>query len=221
MSGGSIDYVWLIFRGAAVTIQLTIFGCILGFVVAIVSGIALLSGKTAIRVAVRLYVEIFRGTSIFVQLFFAFFVLPVAVGIAISPIQAGVLAIGLNGGAYGAEIVRSALLAVSKDQREAAVALNLTWWQTLRHVTLPQAMVIMLPSFGNASIETMKSTAAASLITVPDLTFQAQMVRAQTGDTALPFAVILVTYLLIASGLTAFTGWLERYFNRGIVDVKR
>lgn len=213
----AIGYSWFILTGAVATVELTLLSCLLALILAMLSGIALTADRIAVRAVTRVYVEIFRGTSVFVQLFAAYFVLPF-VGVSLSPLQSGVLALGLNGGAYGAEVVRAALNAVGRDQREATIALNLTRWQALWWVILPQAVVFMLPSFGNLAIELMKGTAVASLITVSELTFQAQVVRGQTGDTAMPFLLILVIYLLIASALISFVRWLERRFGRGITS---
>nr|WP_245262700.1 ectoine/hydroxyectoine ABC transporter permease subunit EhuC [Ensifer sp. BR816] len=210
----TIGYGRFILSGALATVELTIFSCALALLMAFLAGLALLSRSYSIRAVARIYVEFFRGTSIFVQLFAAYFVLPL-VGISLTPVQAGVLAIGLNGGAYGSEVVRAGIQAVGRDQTEASIALNLTRWQAMWWVILPQAVVVMLPSFGNLAIEIMKATAVASLVTVSELTFQAQMVRSQTGETAIPFLLILVTYLVIASVLTALVRLLERRFSRG------
>ncbi|RWK66801.1 ectoine/hydroxyectoine ABC transporter permease subunit EhuC [Mesorhizobium sp.] len=214
----TLGYGQFILSGALATVELTIFSCALALLMAFLAGLALLSRYFRVRGLARIYVEFFRGTSIFVQLFAAYFVLPLA-GISLSPVQAGVLAIGLNGGAYGAEVVRAGIQAIGRDQTEATIALNLTRWQAMRWVILPQAVVVMLPSFGNLAIEIMKSTAVASLVTVSELTFQAQMVRSQTGGTAMPFLLILVTYLVIASVLMTLVRWLERRFSRGIAAV--
>ncbi|MCW1410677.1 ectoine/hydroxyectoine ABC transporter permease subunit EhuC [Rhizobium sp. 1AS11] len=216
--GLTLGYGQFILSGALATIQLTVFSCVLALAVAFLAGLALLSRKLWARAVARIYVEFFRGTSIFVQLFAAYFVLPLA-GLSLTPVQAGVLAIGLNGGAYGAEVVRAGIQSVGRDQTEATLALNLTRWQALWWVILPQAVVVMLPSFGNLSIEIMKATAVASLVTVSELTFQAQMVRSQTGETAMPFILIFVTYLIIASVLMALVRWLERRFGRGIAVI--
>lgn len=211
----TLGYTSFILTGALATIELTVLSCALALLVAFAAGLSLLSRHLWIRWASRIYVEFFRGTSIFVQLFAAYFVLPLA-GISLSPVQAGVLAIGLNGGAYGAEVVRAAVQAVGPDQLEATIALNLTRRQAMWWIVLPQAVVVMLPSFGNLAIEIMKATAVASLVTVSELTFQAQMVRSQTGATAVPFILIFVTYLAIASVLMALVRWLERRFSRGV-----
>jgi polar amino acid transport system permease protein len=150
-----------------------------------------------------------------VQLFWAYFVLPL-MGIPLSPLQAGILALGLNVGAYGAEVVRGAILAIPREQNEACVALNLSRWQQMRHVILPQAFVLMLPTFGNNAIELLKGTAVVSLISLSDMTFQAQVVRAQTGSTAAPFLTILILYFLMAVLLSTFIRGLERRLSAGL-----
>ena len=134
--------------------------------------------------------------------------------------QAGVLALGLNVGAYGAEVVRGAILAVPRDQYEATVALNLTGWQRLRHVILPQALPLMLPTFGNNAIELLKATAVVSLISLSDMTFEAQIVRSQTGNTILPFVTILVIYFALSLLIAAVMGRIERRVTRGLDGVR-
>jgi polar amino acid transport system permease protein len=142
-------------------------------------------------------------------------VLPL-LGFPLTPLQAGVLALGLNVGAYGAEVVRGAILAIPREQVEACTAINLSRWQQMRYVILPQAFVLMLPTFGNNAIELLKGTAVVSLISLSDMTFQAQVVRAQTGSTALPFLTILLLYFLIATVITFFIRGLERRLSEGL-----
>jgi polar amino acid transport system permease protein len=208
-------YLGLILKGALVTIELTVLGCALALVMAFVAGLGRLSPRAPLRWLATAYIEFFRGTSVFVQLFWAYFVLPL-MGVPITPMQAGVLALGLNVGAYGAEVVRGAVRSVPKEQREACVALNLTRWQCLRHVILPQALVVMLPTFGNNAIELLKATAVVSLISLADMTFQAQVVRAQTGNTAVPFLTILVLYFALASVIAGLVRGLERRLSAGL-----
>ncbi|RWM74339.1 ABC transporter permease subunit, partial [Mesorhizobium sp.] len=83
---------------------------------------------------------------------------------------------------YGAEVVRGAIQSIGREQYEACIAVNLGRWQSMRHVILPQALLVMLPTFGNNAIELLKATAVVSLISLTDLTFQAQVVRSQTGN---------------------------------------
>lgn len=214
-----LGYLGLILEGAVVTLQLTVMGCALALVVAFVAGLGRLSRHAPIRWLATAYVEFFRGTSIFVQLFWAYFVLPL-MGFDLSPLQAGVLALGLNVGAYAAEAVRGGILSVPREQREACVALNLSAFQTLRHVVLPQALLYMLPVFNNNAIELLKGTAVVSLISLADMTFQAQVVRAQTGNTAIPFLTILVLYFLMATVITFAIRALERRMARGLDGVR-
>src|SRR5690606_21762629 len=206
-------YLALIFQGALVTIQLTLMGCALALVMAFLGGLGRLSHFAAVRALATAYIEFFRGTSIFVQLFWAYFVLPF-MGITLTPLHAGVLAHGLNIGAYGAEVVRGAVQSIGREQFEACVALNLSRYQTMRHVILPQALLIMLPTFCNNAIELLKATAIVSLISLSDMTFQAQVVRAQTGNTLIPFTTILILYFLMAMAISTAMRWLERRLSR-------
>jgi polar amino acid transport system permease protein len=121
-------------------------------------------------------------------------------------------------GAYGAEVVRGAIMTVPREQYEAFTALNLTRYQELRHIILPQALVLMLmlPTFGNNAIELLKGTAVVSLISLADMTFQAQVVRAQTGSTAIPFLINLVLYFLFSSAIATSIRGLERRLSRGL-----
>lgn len=212
-------YIGLILQGALVTLQLTVMGCALAVVAAFAAGLGRVSRFRAIRMLATTYIEFFRGTSIFVQLFWAYFVLPFA-GITLTPMQAGVLALGLNVGAYGAEVVRGAIKAIGREQREACVALNLTRRQAMRHVILPQALPLMLPTFGNNAIELLKGTAVVSLISLNDMTFQAQVVRAQTGSTLIPFVTILVLYFVMAWVISRGMRWLEHRVTSGLDGVR-
>ncbi|WP_372423317.1 ectoine/hydroxyectoine ABC transporter permease subunit EhuC [Salinarimonas chemoclinalis] len=212
-------YIVLILQGALVTAKLTVMGCALALVMAFVAGLGRLSPVGAVRALATAYIEFFRGTSIFVQLFWAYFVLPL-LGVELTPLQAGVLALGLNVGAYGAEVVRGAVQSIGREQREACVALNLTRFQAMRFVVLPQAIVPMLPTFGNNAIELLKATAIVSLISISDMTFQAQVMRAQTGSTLVPFATIMVIYFLFALAISGAIRALERRLGRGLDGVR-
>lgn len=208
-------YFLLILQGAWVTVEITIAGSLIALPAALLAGLGRLSRVAPIRWISTAYIEFFRGTSVIVQLFWVYFALPL-LGVRLSPFQAGSLAIGLNVGAYAAEVVRAAVRAVPKDQLEAAVALNLSRSQSLRHIVLPQAFVIMLPALGNAGIELLKATSVVSLISLADMTFNAQIVRMQTGQTAGPYLSILVMYFMLASVIAWGTRSLERRVNLGL-----
>ena len=212
-------YIGLILQGALVTLELTVMGSALALVVAFIAGLARLSRFMAVRALATTYIEFFRGTSIFVQLFWVYFVLPFA-GVTLTPMQAGVLALGLNVGAYGAEVVRGAIKSVPREQYEACIAVNLSRFQRMRHVILPQALPLMLPTFGNNAIELLKGTAVVSLISLTDMTFQAQVVRAQTGSTLIPFGTILVLYFAMSWIISFLMRRLERRVTRNLDGVR-
>lgn len=202
-------------QGLGVTVQLTIYSAILAFIVSFLVGFGRLSRLYLIRVVCVVFVEVFRGTSLLVQLFWLYFVLP-QIGIWLPSALAGLLALGLNSGAYGSEIVRSSILAIPKGQIEAAIALNMTPVQRMRSVILPQAFRIMLPSFGNLLIELLKGTSLVSLITISDMTFQATTLRTNMNQyTPEIFGLLLILYFLVAYPLTLSVRWFERRLSTG------
>ena len=176
-----------------------LFFCSLGLttLLALVFGVMSLSSNGAIKSVAVVYVEFFRGTSLLVQLFWLFFVLPL-LGVTINPFLTGVLAVGLNLGAYGAELVRSAIQAVPRGQWEAAYALSMSPAKRLWRVILPQAVAIMLPAWGNLVIELLKSTALVALIGVPDLMFESRQINNTTYLSAWTFGTALVIYYIAA-----------------------
>lgn len=208
------DLIPPLLRGAMVTIQITVLSAMLAFFISFIFGFGRMSRFFIIRVISTTYVEFFRGTSLLVQLFWLYFALPL-LGITLSPLMAGVLAIGLGFGAYGAEVVRSSILAIPKEQTEATIALNMTGFQRMRLVILPQALLIMLPTFGNLLIELLKATSLVSLITITDLTYQGVLLNSTTLQTTMIFSLVLVMYFVIAQPLTMGLRWLERKTSIG------
>lgn len=190
-------YLWLMAKGAGITILLSIFGSAVAILVAFATGLARLSGHAPIRWASAIFVEFFRGSSVYVQLFWVYYVMPFF-GFRIDPLLASVLVLGANVGSFSSEIVRSSMLAVPREQREACIALNLSRWQGLRYVILPSAIRMMLPSFSNQAVELIKISAVVSLITVADATQTATMVRSATGSTFAPYLLLLVFYYLLS-----------------------
>jgi polar amino acid transport system permease protein len=203
----------MLLDGVWVTIQVTAMAVVLAVVMSFVAGLGRLSPNVFVRGVARVYVEVFRGTSLVAQLFAVFFVLP-AFGISLSAMASGVLAIGLCNGAYGSEIVRGAIRSVARGQREAAVALNFTPTQTFRIVILPQAAIVMVPLFGSLAIEILKGSSLVSLITLADLTFQAKNIILVHVNTAPVLSVVLVVYFALALVISTGSRRLERYIAR-------
>ena len=205
------DLLQAILRGLGVTLGLTALGIILALVVALVAGIARTSPFWPIRFITGVYIEVFRGTSILVQMFWIFYVLPLEpFNISISAFEAGVLALGLNVGAYGSEVVRGAIQSVEKGQIEASIALNMSPTRRMVSVVLPQATVRMIPPMGNLMIELLKATSLVSLITLADVTFQGYSAQRTVGRTPEIFALLLLLYFAMAYPLTLTVRWLER-----------
>lgn len=197
-------------RGTVVTVQLALLSTLFGAILSFAAGIGKLSTNWLVRGISVLYIEIFRGTSLLVQLFWIYFALPL-IGVTLPTYVAGVAALSLNIGAYGAEVVRGALQTVPVGQYEAARALNFSRRHTLWHITLPQALVEMMPPFGNLVVQNLKDTALVSLITLTDLTFAAQTVRNLTHESIAPFTATLVVYFLLSLVLIAGMKVLERF----------
>jgi len=208
-----LEYSPILIQGTITTIELTVASAILALIISFAIGLSRFSRFWFVRVAAVVYLEFFRGTSAIVQMFFMFYVLPL-LGVTFEPLTAGIIACGCNLGSYGSEVVRGAVQSVNRGQHEAALALNYTTYQRYRYVLIPQAIPVMIPTFGNLLIELLKLTAVASLITISDLTFTAQIIRSQTALTLEPFLTILVIYFIISSVLVHFTKVAEKHFSK-------
>jgi polar amino acid transport system permease protein len=207
-------------EGLGITVQVTVYALAWGTVAAIVLGVASLSSIVWVRAAVRVWVEVFRGVSAIILMFWVFYALPL-LGIELEPLTAGVLALGLNTSAYGAEIVRGAVQAVPRGQTEASIAVNLSGAQRLWSIVLPQAMVIMLPPYGNLMIEMLKASALVSLLGLEDITLIGQNLRREPGsDSVEIFVAVLILYFVLSLCITLVVRLLERRFGRGILDTR-
>jgi polar amino acid transport system permease protein len=194
--------------------MLTVLAAALAVALALAMGLMRLAPSLPVRWFATVYIEIFRGTSLLVQLYWIFFVLPLF-GITLEKFTAGFVAVGMNLGAYGAELVRGAILSVPKGQWEAALALNMSPARRMVRIILPQAVLIMLPPWGNLLIELLKGTALVALISVADLMFQARQINGATFLSAQAFGTALIVYYVMARFvLTPFMRWLERVMAR-------
>lgn len=202
------DAIPRLLDGIVVTLQLTIGSAVFAFVLAVALGLAGGAKNLALRGSSRVFIEFFRGTSLLVQLFWFFYVMPLF-GYRLEPIVCGILALSLNYGAYGAEVVRGAIASVPRPQWEAATALNFGYWQRLRRVVFPQAWAEMIPPLTNLLIQLLKGTALASYILLQDLTFQVEQLRRGTGDTIFAFGIGLVLYFILGYVLTLLMNALE------------
>jgi polar amino acid transport system permease protein len=199
--------------GVLVTLQLTIGGVALAFVLAILLGLTARSPRLPVRAPARVLIEFFRGTSLLVQLFWLFYVLPLF-GVQLDSLLCGILALGLNYGAYAAEVVRGSINSVPKGQWEAATALSLSPVRKLRKIIWPQAWAIMIPSLANLAVMLLKGTAVAYIILMHDLTWETDQLRQTTGNTFFAYGVGMVIYFLIAYAMVLGANALERHAKR-------
>lgn len=204
-------------EGTWVTIQVILGSFALGSFMSLVIGVARLSTRKWIRGAALVYIEMARGVAAIILLFWMFYAVPILFGIgSMPPMLAGILALGLNMGAYGAEIVRGAIQAVPKGQYEAAVALNLSNSDRLRDIILPQAIPIILPPYGNLTIEVLKGTALVSLITLSDLAYETQKIRQNNviSSDPVPLPILYLNTLVIYLIISQVIAYLFRIAER-------
>ncbi|MBF6134434.1 amino acid ABC transporter permease [Nocardia otitidiscaviarum] len=222
-----------ILEGALVTLELTVLAMVLGVVLGVVLAIMRLSPNPVLRSVSWVYLWIFRGTPVYVQLVF-WGLFPglyqtITIGVPFGPSFAdfnvldwrapflfAVIGLGLNEAAYMAEIVRAGVNSVGEGQREASVALGMSWSQTMRRTVLPQAMRVIIPPTGNELISMLKTT---SLVTAIPLTTDLYgRARDIYGVNFQPVPLLLVAatwYLLVTSVLMVGQFYLERYYSRG------
>jgi polar amino acid transport system permease protein len=206
-----LPYSSLFAHGLLITVLVTALSAAAAILTAFAAGLARLSRHRFLRWPASVFIEVFRGTSMLVQMFWFFYALPFF-GIQLTPMAAGVLVLGLNEGAYAAEIVRGAINSRAAGQNEACIALGMGPALRMRRVLIPQSIPVMLPPFGNVLVDLLKNTSLVSLVTVGDLTFEAKMVRDTTGQTPAVFLTILVMYFVLSLALSLLTRWLERRF---------
>lgn len=164
----------LLVGGLELTIGITIGGLLLGVVLGVAAGLINAGKNRFLRLIATAYIEAIRGTPLIVQVMFLYFGLPLALGTRIPPVEAGVIAIGINSGAYIAEIVRGAIISIDHGQREAARSTGLNAFQCMLHVIWPQAFRRMIPPLGNQFIISLKDTSLLVVIGVAELTRHGQ-----------------------------------------------
>ncbi|MCK0117408.1 amino acid ABC transporter permease [Isoptericola sp. S6320L] len=231
---GEYLFAPLTFRGLVVTLWLTFAGMAIGIVGGVVVAVMRLSGNPVLRTVAGLYVWVFRGTPILIQIIFwgflGAFVPTITLGIPFTDVVlysaqtstlipatvAALLALGLNEIAYGSEIVRAGIQAVDHGQTEAAKSLGMTPAQTLRRVVLPQAMRVIVPPMGNETLTMLKTTALVSVIAGQDLLSNLQAVYAQNFKVIPLLIVASIWFLALTTLFTIPQRRLEQRFGRGV-----
>lgn len=199
----------ILIPGIRVTVPLTLASFALSLVIGLVLALFQIANVPILKQLSKIYIWIFRGTPLIVQLFIIFFGLP-NIGIMLNAFPAAVIGFGMNLGAYNAEVFRSAINAVPKGQTEAAYLIGLGYGQTMARVVLPQAFPVAFPNLFNNLISLLKDTSLAASITVVELFTVTQQIAARTYE---PFALYIeaaVIYLIFSTLLTFLQNYLEK-----------
>jgi polar amino acid transport system permease protein len=221
-----------ILEGLLVTIELTVISMAIGIALGVMLAVMRLSPNPLVSRASWLYIFFFRGTPVLVQLLFWYNISAlypkIALGIPFGPafvhpdantlitaFKAAVLGLGLNEGAYMAEIVRAGIISVDQGQTDAAQSLGMTRVQTLRRIVLPQAMRVIIPPTGNETISMLKTTSLASVITVTELLYAAELIYSANFKIIPLLITASIWYLVCTSVLYIGQHYLERYYGRG------
>lgn len=203
------SFTKILIPGIKVTIPLTLLSFALSLVLALFLAIVQIADIKVLKQFSKLYIWIFRGTPLLLQLFIIFFGLP-SIGIMLDAFPAAVIGFGMNLAAYNAETIRASILAVPEGQTEAAYMVGLTYPQLMRRVVLPQAMRIAFPTLFNNLISLLKDTSLASSITVVELFTTAQQIAARTYEPFALYSEAAVIYLIFCTGLTMLQSYLEK-----------
>jgi polar amino acid transport system permease protein len=228
------DYLFdqRILEGLLVTIELTVIAMVLGVVLGVLLAVMRQSVNPLVSGASWFYIWFFRGTPVLVQLLFWYNIAALypklGIGVPFGPafvhpdvnklitaFRAGVLGLGLNEGAYMAEIVRAGMISVDPGQTDAAQSLGMSRVQTLRRIVLPQAMRVIIPPTGNETISMLKTTSLASVITVTELLYSSEQIYSVNYKTIQLLIVASIWYMVCTSVLYVGQYYLERYFGRG------
>jgi polar amino acid transport system substrate-binding protein len=206
------ELVWQFLAAAWVTLKLSVLSFLLAVPIGIVLAVLRVYGSAPLRGAARLYIELFRGTPVLLQLFVLYY--GVASVVNLGPVEAAVIGLGLNYGAYEAEVYRGALLAIPRGQSEAARALGLGPLQTLRHVLLPQALRFALPPMTNDFVSLLKDSSLVSMITVIELTKRMTIAAVDLRGWLIPGILCAAMYLVLSLPLSELARRLERRLAR-------
>jgi polar amino acid transport system permease protein len=210
-----------LFWGAVITLGISVASMLLGLVCGLVAALLRMSGNRLLNKPASFYVWLMRGTPVLVQLIIIYTGLP-QFGIKLGVIEAVVIGLGVNEGAYLAEIFRAGIGALPKGQFEAARAIGLTTWQTMRLVVLPQAIRIVIPALGNAFNGIMKTSSLASVISMDELLRRTELLI-QVQFKVLEIFIVAALYYLLLTTLWGFVQTrLEAHFSRnlGTIDGK-
>lgn len=207
------EFLPILVQGLGLTVLVTVGALVLSTVLGLVWAGLRVSGVRPAALGAAGVVNLIRGIPIIVQLFFIYFVLP-DYGLTFTAVQAAVLGLGIAYSAYQSENFRAGIEAIDRGQIEAAASIGMGWWMLMRRVVVPQAVRIVLPSYGNVLIQLLKDSSQASTITVAELTLQGRLVASSTFKNTSVFTLVALLYLAMSIPLILLVGQVERRMRR-------
>lgn len=210
--GFLLQYSRIIGVGAAYTIGFTILTAAAGFIVGCLVAIASLSNLRFISVPLVMLVEVFRCTPVLVQLVWIYYALPVLIGVELSPAVAAFIALSLYGGAFYSEIIRGGIVSIDAGQWDAGRALGMRRFDLMKRIVMPQALKRMIPPLVNQAVLQLKNTSLLSVLAVPDLLYQGQLITSATYRPLETYTMIAVIYFIILFPMTRVARVLEARF---------
>jgi polar amino acid transport system permease protein len=205
-------YYWnLIVQGLTVTVEITLFGVFLGLALGTVLAIGDIYGGKAVKGFIAVYVEFFRGSPLFVQVFLAVYAVPALLNIQIDHTLLAFLVFGLNSAGYQKGYVKGSMQTILDDQMAAGMSVGMSKWQTLRHVILPQAYRIVIPSWTNEFCSLTKSSSVLAYVGISDLVSAGQAISMRTYQILPAWLVIGLIYL---AWITAFAKMMDIIYDK-------
>lgn len=205
----------LLASGLGYTLLFTVICVALGLLIGAVTGIARLSRNPFIAVPMRAYIEVFRCTPVLVQLVWIYYALPVLTGIELSAPVAATVGLALYGGAFYSEIIRGGIIATDVGQTEAGQALGMTRYQVMKRIILPQAIKRMVPPLMSQSIMQLKNTSLFSVLALPDLLYQGQVIAQDSYRPLETYTFIAVAYFAVLFPVTLWASRREHGVEEG------
>jgi len=205
-----ISIIPFLLRGLVNTLRIGVLSFVFGFLLGIVVGVCRVSNNKTLSLIAASYVEVIRGTPLLVQILFTYFGLPF-IGIKLPPSIVGVLVIGINSGAYQAEIVRSGIQSIPQEQLDVAKALGMTDLQVMKYVILPQALRNIIPALVNEFVTLIKDSSLVSVIGEVELTRCGEYIMSRTFRPFEVFFVVALLYFIVCSTFSKMASMLEKY----------
>lgn len=207
------EFLPILAQGLWLTVLVTLGAMALSTVLGLAWAFARVSGVAPLAWGSKAVVNVIRGIPIIVQLFYLYFVLP-DFGIALSAVQAAIIGLGIAYSAYQSENFRAGIEAIDRGQIEAAASIGMGWGLQMRRVVLPQAVRIVLPSYGNVLVMLLKDSSQASTITVAELALQGRLIASSTFKNTTVYTLVALLYLVMSVPLILLVGRLEKRMRR-------